>query len=77
MRSLPETEHLKSAASEIDRLRPKVEWGACAIVASSDAQFGLSRMFQVFAEEYFSDSLVFREFEEAERWLASVRPPAA
>jgi hypothetical protein len=74
MRSLPETDHLKSAASEMDRLRPKVKWGACAIVASSDAQFGLSRMFQVFAEANFADFFVFREVEEAERWLASVRP---
>jgi hypothetical protein len=34
------------------------------------------RMFLVFAEGHFADSRVFREREEAKRWLASVRSPA-
>jgi hypothetical protein len=31
------------------------------------------RMFEVFAEGHFTDFCVFREREEAERWLDTVR----
>jgi hypothetical protein len=75
MRSLPESAQLKSIAREVDRLRTKVQWGACAIVATRDAMFGMSRMFEVLAESYFSSSHVFRGRREAESWLASVREP--
>jgi len=71
--SLPDADQLRTIASEVDRIRRKVEWGACAIVASRDALFGMARMFQVFSEDYFADSNVFRERKQAERWLESVR----
>ena len=65
---------LRLIAAEVGRVKKtKIEWGACAIIASSDAMFGMTRMFQVFAEEHFADSCVFREREEAERWIAALR----
>ena len=73
MQSLPESDQLRSVAGEIGRLEPKVEWGACAIVASHDALFGMIRVFEVFAEGLFADLRVFRKRAEAELWLASVR----
>ena len=76
--SLPETDQIRSVAVEVDRLRSHVQWGACAIVASSDALYGMTRMFHAFVERFFAASNVFRDLEDAERWLASVRSaPAA
>jgi hypothetical protein len=77
MESLPESNQLRSIADEVDRLKPRLKWGACAIVANRDALYGMLRMFQVFAEKQFASSYVFREREEAERWLESLRAPAA
>jgi hypothetical protein len=40
-----------------------------AIVAPSDRAYGMSRMFEVFAEESSIDVRVFRDFDEAKRWV--------
>jgi hypothetical protein len=72
--SVPEKEDLRDVAREIGRIRWKVQFGACAIVARSDVLFGMLRMFEVFAEQYFYDSSVFRTVSEAEAWLASHNP---
>lgn len=71
MSSIPETAQLKDVTAELARLKGRVEWGACAIVASGDTLFGMSRMFQVFAEEQLAVSRVFRDIGEARSWLAS------
>jgi hypothetical protein len=76
MRSVPESDQLRSVAREIEHLQPRIQWGSCAIVASRDVLYGMSRILRAFAEAHFADSNVFRELEEAERWLASRRPPA-
>ena len=73
MESLPESLQLKAVAKEVNRLQRKVEWGAWAIVASRDDLFDMTRVFKVFSEEYFARSRLFRELDEAERWLDSVR----
>jgi hypothetical protein len=75
MESIPESDQLRSVAGEFDQFESKVEWGTCAIIASSDVLFGMSRIFQVFSEARFTHSNVFRSREEAERWLGSVRSP--
>jgi hypothetical protein len=76
MSSIPQSDQLRSVANEVAGLRRKLEWGACAIAASRDVLFGMSRMFQVFAEPSFASSKVFRELDRAERWLASIRAAA-
>ena len=77
MQSVPESDQLTSVAREVEILRLKVEWGSCVIVAGSDLLFGMSRVFHALAEPHFSNSNVVRSLEEAERWLASLRPSAA
>jgi hypothetical protein len=72
--SVPNKENLQEIAGEIRRIRGRVQFGACAIVACTDALFGMLRMFEVFTEQYFRESYVFRTASEAEAWLASRRP---
>jgi hypothetical protein len=74
MTSLPESEQLREVTRAVDRLKARVAWGACAIVARRDALFGMSRMFEIFAEGLFARTRVFREREAAQDWLGS-RPP--
>ena len=71
--SAPATGQLRDVAAALARLRDKVEFRACAIVASSDLLFGMSRMFEVFAEGLFKRTRVVRAREDAERWLALAR----
>jgi len=71
----PGSDQLRSAAREVEILSRKIEWGACAIVADRDILFGIARMFHAFAADQFTQANVFREREEAERWLASLRSP--
>ena len=72
--SIPKTENLRSITLEISRIRGRVQFGSCAIVACTDGLFGMLRMFEVFAEQYFRESCVFRTVGEAEAWLASQHP---
>lgn len=75
--SLPESAQLMEVTRAVERLREKVEWGACAIVASRDALYGMSRIFEVFAEKQFNRISVFRDRKEANRWIAANRSPAS
>jgi hypothetical protein len=77
MDSLPESYQLKSVAAEMDRMQSKVTWGRFAVVADRDALYGMIRMFQVFTENVFVSSRVFRSLEEAGVWLGSPRPAGA
>ena len=72
--SIPKKENLQAVTGEIKRIRGRVQFGRCAIVACTDALYGMLRMFQVFAEQYFRESYVFRTASEAEAWLASHHP---
>ena len=72
--SIPEKANLQKIAEEIRRIRCRVQFGACAIVAGTDALFGMLRMLEVFTEQYFRESFVFRTVDEAEVWLASRHP---
>ena len=72
--SIPKKENLQEVTGQIRRIRGRVQFGACAIVACTDALYGMLRMFEVFAEQYFRESSVFRTASEAEAWLASQQP---
>ena len=71
MTSLPGSEQLRAVATEIGRIVPRVQFLNCAIIAPKDALFGMSRMFEVFAEQYFAATRVFRTREEGAIWLES------
>jgi hypothetical protein len=75
--SVPKKENLQEVTCEIRRIRGRVQFGTCAIIARTDALFGMLRMFEVFAEQYFRESCVFRTASEAEAWLASRHPTAS
>ena len=72
--SVPTSDNLMGVSREISRISGTVEFGNCAIVACTDVLYGMLRMFQVFAEEYFRESYVFRTVSEAEAWLVSKLP---
>jgi len=69
--SIPRKENLEEVTREISRIRGSVRFGACAIVACTDALYGMLRMFEVFAERCFRESYVFRTTAEAEAWLTA------
>ena len=54
--NLPESGHLRSA-------------GKVAVVVSRELDYGMTRMYQAFAEELPSSTRIFRDMAEAERWL--------
>jgi hypothetical protein len=68
--SVPTMGNLEDVTRQISRIRGGVQFDACAIVACQDALYGMLRMFEVFAEQYFRESYVFRTGPEAEAWLA-------
>ena len=69
--SLPETRQISTVINEMKRVRGRVRFGACAIVASREALVGMMRVFEAIAEECFRVSCTFRVANEAEAWLAS------
>jgi hypothetical protein len=71
--SLPFTGEVSAVAQEIAKTKEKVRFNICAVVATTDALFGMMRMFAVFAEKQFTAIRVFRGAEEAEQWLMSQR----
>jgi hypothetical protein len=73
LESLPSSNQLRSVSQEVADLRTRVAFGLGAIVAPTDALFGMMRMFEVFASAYFKDVHVFRSLDEAQAWLSIER----
>lgn len=71
--SVPDKHQLRDVSSQISRIRDKVQFEDCAIVAGNDVLFGMSRMFEVFASAWFREILVCRTRDKAESWLTSRR----
>ena len=59
---------LRDVAAYVRANRP-VDAGRIAIVATEDLVFGMGRMFEVFASDLQAETRVFRELEQARRWL--------
>jgi len=74
--SLPLTREITAVAAEIARVKKRVRFNICAIVATRTALYGMLRMFEVIAGPYFGAIRVFRTTERAEEWLASQRAVA-
>jgi hypothetical protein len=68
---VPQASQLGAVSAALSLVRRKVQFRACAIVATRDVMFGMMRMFEVLAGDYFSATRVFRKMDEAEAWLAS------
>lgn len=69
--SIPTRTNLEEVTREIQAIQGRVQFRRCAIVASTDALFGMLRMFEIFTEQYFRQTFVFRTTAEAEAWLAA------
>jgi len=70
VREAPEsTGELREAADFVKEMRSVFEGGRVAIVVTSDLDFGLARMFQVFAEGSGVDYQIFRDLGTARGWL--------
>jgi hypothetical protein len=70
--SLPDTGQISTVIDEVKKLRRgRVSFGACAILATRDAVFGMMRVFEVMGEDYFRVIRTFRTANEAEAWLVS------
>jgi hypothetical protein len=69
--SPPDTRQLSVVIGEMKKSRGGLHFGACAILASHDALFGMMRMFEAYAEEFFRETRTFRVATEAEQWLAA------
>jgi hypothetical protein len=68
---VPRSDDLRMATCKVSNIRGRVQFEACALVACTDVLFGMSRMFQVFAEDVFREVEVFRSVADAEAWLAN------
>jgi hypothetical protein len=68
---VPQASQLGAVSAAVSLVRSQVQFQACAVVATRDAMFGMMRMFEVLAGNYFSAMRVFRKMDEAEAWLAS------
>jgi hypothetical protein len=71
--SSPSAKEIREAGNTVARLPSNVRFGACAIVAERDALYGMSRMFAVFVERFFTAISTFRSAPEAEVWLQAQR----
>lgn len=71
--SLPKSDQVREAARSVERLTAKLTWGYLCIVASRDALFGMSRVFEALTETFFEEVCVFRRREDAEQWLTTHR----
>ncbi|MBW2495112.1 MAG: STAS/SEC14 domain-containing protein [Deltaproteobacteria bacterium] len=68
-KTLPESDQIRAAAQRVTAAPSSLRFGRLAIVVTSEALFGMLRMFHTFAESAFSAAQVFRDRDEALRWL--------
>jgi hypothetical protein len=71
VREVPETtQELRDRAEYVKGLRSVFDGERVAVVVATDLDFGLARMFQVFAEGSGVDYEIFRDMDAARDWLA-------
>ena len=71
--SVPTEDQLRAVVPQMDVLSGGWRLGACAIIVANDELYGVCRMLEVFAEDVFSGTGVFRSAEEGEQWLSSLQ----
>jgi hypothetical protein len=71
MTSVPEAQQVRGASYQVEKILRSVQFQAVAIVVWNDVLFGMMRMFEAFAHEYFTATQVFRQTADAEAWLVS------
>jgi hypothetical protein len=71
--TLPESRQIETVVYEIRRLQERVRFGFCAVIAPRPALYGMLRVFEVVAQDYFREIHVFRSAAQAANWLNSRR----
>lgn len=67
--SIPASSQLRLVTRKIEDVSSRVRFGRCAIVAPTDALFGMTRVFETLTEEQFGSVRVFRLMDEARVWI--------
>jgi hypothetical protein len=67
------TEQVKLMVGHMESLSDHLAGARWAIVTNSPASYGMMRMLSVFAERVPIELQVFRDADEANRWLASTK----
>jgi len=67
--TIPASSQLRLVTRKIEEVSTRVRFGRCAIVAVTDAMFGMTRMFGTLTEGQFAAVRVFRNIDEARAWL--------
>jgi hypothetical protein len=62
-------DQIRSAAGRVTADLSSLRFGRLAVVVGSDALFGMVRMFHTLSEAAFSDAQIFRDRDQALRWL--------
>ena len=75
--SLPNRNQLAGVAHQLSRLGGRERFVRCAIVAARTAMYGMTRMFEVLAEEQFAATHTFQTRREAEVWLSEGKAAAS
>ena len=65
---IPTSKQIETGAKSIENLMKKFS-AKMAIVVSSDVNYGMGRMMEIFSEQRGVDVKVFKEFEPAKLWL--------
>ncbi len=73
--TVPDTRQLHEIDFALGQVRDRVRFDACAVVAPSDALYGVARMLEVLAGGHFRAMRAFREYDEAETWLLAQLTP--
>jgi len=68
--SLPDRNQLDEVANQLKSLGGRDRFQRCAILVSRTALYGMTRMFEVLAEEQFAATHIFQTEREAEAWLS-------
>jgi hypothetical protein len=74
--SLPDRNQLVGVAHQLKGLGGREQFLRCAIATSRTAMFGMTRMFEVMAQDQFVATHAFRTIRDAEAWLTEGRAPA-
>lgn len=65
---VPTTQQLEAGAKNIENIMKRFS-AKMAIVVSSDVNYGMGRMMEIFCEQRNIDVKVFRDFDIAKNWL--------
>jgi hypothetical protein len=73
MTAVPDSGQLHAAAVATAKASEHIQFDHCAIVTATEPTRGLAMVWEMFAQQSFRATGVFRTLEEARGWLASSR----